>query len=118
MDGMKKKAFLLLTMFLTAVFVLSGGIGGTYAEASETSAAEISGTLVRESDGHYYYYIDGVKQTGWQTITQDGVENTYYFFGTAGSQPAGSAAVGLQLIGSYRYYFSNEGVMQTGWQTI
>ncbi|MCD7841930.1 MAG: hypothetical protein LUG56_05605 [Lachnospiraceae bacterium] len=118
MDGMKKKAFLLLTMFLTAVFVLSGGIGGTYAEASETSAAEISGTLVRESDGYYYYYIDGVKQTGWQTITQDGVENTYYFFGTAGSQPAGSAAVGLQLIGSYRYYFSNEGVMQTGWKTI
>ncbi|MCD7767135.1 MAG: hypothetical protein LUH53_11600 [Lachnospiraceae bacterium] len=118
MTGMKKKTFLLLTMFLTAIFVLSGGIGGTCAEAAETSAAASTGTLVKESDGYYYYYVDGVRQTGWQTVTKDGVENTYYFFGTAETQPVGSAAVGLQLIGSYRYYFSSTGVMQTGWKTI
>ncbi len=121
MNRMRKQAYLFLLLFLTAIFALScSTVCALAAETAATEAeTEAEGTLVKESDGYYYYYVNDVRQTGWQTITQDdGTENTYYFYETAGTQPAGSAAVGLRKIGNYRYYFSSAGVMQTGWKNI
>ncbi len=49
--------------------------------------------------GTYYYYVNGVKQTGWQTI--DGV--TYYFM--ASDHVFGQAAQRWMYIGNKVYYF-------------
>ncbi len=49
--------------------------------------------------GTLYYYVDGVKQTGWQTI--DGV--TYYFM--ASDHVFGQAAQRWMYIGNKVYYF-------------
>ncbi len=59
-------------------------------------------------NGKIYYYINDVKQTGWQTVSG----KKYYF----GSDYA--AKTGLQTISNKKYYFNTSGVMLTGWQTI
>ncbi|MCR5149100.1 MAG: hypothetical protein K6C35_09075 [Eubacterium sp.] len=58
----------------------------------------------KESDGKYYYYIDGVKQKcGWATVDC----KKYYF-----SKSTGAAMIGAVKIGNYYYVFSTNGVMK------
>ncbi|MFC4799822.1 metallophosphoesterase [Neobacillus sp. GCM10023253] len=59
--------------------------------------------------GNTYYYVDGVIQTEWQTISG----NTYYF------GPDGVMRKGWQTISGNTYYFgADTGIMKTGKYTI
>lgn len=59
----------------------------------------------QEMGGAWYYYIDGVRQTGW--IVVDGKD---YYLGSNGKMATGW----VDWQGS-RYYLSSEGEMLTGW---
>ena len=76
-------------------------------------------------DGKWYYYKDGFKQTGWQTIDSkqyyfddDGAMHTswlelnglWYYF-----KPTGEMTTGWFAYGPYWYYMNGEGEMITGW---
>lgn len=56
-----------------------------------------------------YYYKDGEKLTGWQTIDS----YRYYF-----APETGVMLTGWQIIDGRRYYFSSKGVMLRGLRTI
>lgn len=58
--------------------------------------------------GVKYYYKDGVKAKGWQSIS-----GYWYYFGTDGKM-----VTGFQKIGTTTYYFKTDGKMVTGLQTI
>ena len=62
--------------------------------------------LVTEG-GYTYYYVNGVKQTGFQVI--DG--NTYFFSRINNNE----MRTGVFQIDGFYYNFDNNGVMQTGW---
>ena len=87
-------------------------IGGKQHKFSSTGVWE--GEVVTTADGwkqesgKWYYYKNGAKVKGWQTISG----STYYFDST-GAMKTGW----LNLSGSY-YYFDANGVMQTGFQEI
>ena len=59
-------------------------------------------------DDAWYYYIDGVMQTGWFPL-----DDSLYYLGTDGKRVAGS-----QYIDGRWYYFDISGMMQTGWQPL
>lgn len=60
------------------------------------------------TDGAWYYYKNGVRETGWF------LENdTWYFLGDDGAM-----LTSWQYIGTKWYYLDNSGAMLTGWQTI
>ena len=59
-------------------------------------------------NGKKYYYYEGVKQTGFRTIS-----GKKYYFGSDGAM-----ATGMQTIGGKKYYFGSDGAMKTGIQTI
>lgn len=58
--------------------------------------------------GKTYYYVDGVKQKGWQVIDGD----KYYF------DKKGVMQTGWETIGNKKYYFDKSGAMQTSFTVI
>ncbi len=77
---------------------------------------------------NWYYYVENVKQIGWQEI-----ENSLYYMNADGAMQTGwqeinnkwyymSASGSMQTrwkkIGNYWYYLNENGVMQVGWQKI
>lgn len=81
-----------------------------------------------KKDGKWYYYIDGVMQTGWQLdngkwyfmngagVMQTGwlyISNVWYYFNSNGAM-----VTGWQKISGVLYYFNEDGKMLTGWQEI
>ncbi|MDO4633013.1 MAG: N-acetylmuramoyl-L-alanine amidase [Eubacteriales bacterium] len=86
------------------------GIAAYYGLKKRT-AAEISGDLTgytgwRKTGSKYYYYIDGVKQTG--LINVDG--NSYIL------NSKGVRKTGLIKMDGALYYADKRGRLQTGWQ--
>ena len=59
-------------------------------------------------NGKKYYYYEGVKQTGFRTIS-----GKKYYFGSDGAMQTG-----MQTIGGKKYYFGSDGAMKTGLQTV
>ena len=55
--------------------------------------------------GRYYLGNDGIRRTGWQTVSGD-----RYYLGDNGVM-----CTGWQVIQNRRYYLGDDGVMQTGW---
>ena len=68
--------------------------------------AEINNGIIVDKNGTYYY-INGIKQTGFHEI-----DGKTYFFGRLGNKEARTGVVYID--GSY-YRFDHNGVMQTGW---
>lgn len=100
------KAFLLM-LALLLMPVMSAQADGAAQQADNVTVAKAYTGWV-ESGGHRYYFRNGVKLTGWQTIAG----NRYYF------DKNGRAASGWQVLGGQRYYFNSYGRAMTGWQTI
>ena len=89
---MKKKIYIIIVAFIISCpFSVTAEEGG------------LNGLI---TDGDYtYYYINGVKQTGFQVINGD----TYFF-----SRVDGSMRTGIFSIDYVMYWFDDNGVMQTG----
>lgn len=91
--------------------------GVTYVDAAtfgsavpKTATSSQSGKTGWVKKGQYwYYYKNGVKQTGF--IKLGAAKRTFYL----GSN--GAMRTGWKKINNYMYYFNSEGVMQTGWIT-
>ena len=91
--------------------------GVTYVDAAtfgstvpKTTTSSQSGKTGWVKKGQYwYYYKNGVKQTGF--IKLGAAKRTFYL----GSN--GAMRTGWKKINNYTYYFNSEGVMQTGWIT-
>ena len=65
--------------------------------------------LIRDENGHLFYYKDGVKlKNTWKTVT-----GSKYYFGKSGK-----AYVGKRKVGKATYYFAVNGKRKTGWRTI
>lgn len=65
--------------------------------------------LIRDENGHLFYYKDGVKlKNTWKTVN----ESKYYF------GKSGKAYVGKRKVGKATYYFAVNGKRKTGWRTI
>ena len=87
-----------------------------YTSASEQTEQNVEKNGWKTSKGKKYYYINGKKVTGLQTIN-----GKMYFFKTSGKNK-GQMLTGMQTIEKKKYYFiksgKNKGQMATGWQTI
>ncbi|MCD8023414.1 MAG: hypothetical protein LUF30_10760 [Lachnospiraceae bacterium] len=92
-------ATFLLFLFLGLCTIFCSGAvfttGASVLAAESTEVAESAEGLVTDANGYLFYYKDGEKQTGWQTING----KTYYFRKTTKNVPYGSAATGLVKIG-------------------
>ena len=65
--------------------------------------------LIRDENGHLFYYKDGVKlKNTWKTVN-----GSKYYFGKSGK-----AYVGKRKVGKATYYFADNGKRKTGWRTI
>lgn len=65
--------------------------------------------LIRDENGHLFYYKDGVKlKNTWKTVN-----GSKYYFGKSGK-----AYVGKRKVGKATYYFADNGKRKTGWHTI
>ena len=65
--------------------------------------------LIRDENGHLFYYKDGVKiKNAWKTVN-----GSKYYFGKSGK-----AYVGKRKVGKATYYFADNGKRKTGWRTI
>ena len=65
--------------------------------------------LIRDENGHLFYYKDGVKiQNTWKAVS-----GSNYYFGKSGK-----AYVGKRKVGKATYYFADNGKRKTGWRTI
>lgn len=65
--------------------------------------------LIRDENGHLFYYKDGVKlKNTWKTVN-----GSKYYFGKIGK-----AYVGKRKVGKATYYFADNGKRKTGWRTI
>ena len=65
--------------------------------------------LIRDENGHLFYYKDGVKiKNAWKTVN-----GSKYYFGKSGK-----AYVGKRKVGKATYYFAVNGKRKTGWRTI
>ena len=65
--------------------------------------------LIRDENGHLFYYKDGVKlKNTWKTVN-----GSKYYFGKSGK-----AYVGKRKVGKAAYYFADNGKRKTGWRTI
>ena len=65
--------------------------------------------LIRDENGHLFYYKDGVKlKNTWKTVN-----GSKYYFGKSGK-----AYVGKRKVGKATYYFAVNGKRKTGWRTI
>ena len=77
-------------------------------KANSGSVGQVSSGIWKQQGGYWYYYINGVKQTGWVWV-----DGYYFYLGYDGSM-----RTGWQYINGYWYYFSSGGYMQIGWQKI
>lgn len=65
--------------------------------------------LIRDENGHLFYYKDGVKlKNTWKTVN-----GSKYYFGKRGK-----AYVGKRKVGKATYYFADNGKRKAGWRTI
>ena len=65
--------------------------------------------LIRDENGHLFYYKDGVKlKNTWKAVS-----GSKYYFGKSGK-----AYVGKRKVGKVTYYFAVNGKRKTGWRTI
>ena len=65
--------------------------------------------LIRDENGHLFYYKDGVKiKNTWKAVN-----GSKYYFGKSGK-----AYVGKRKVGKATYYFAVNGKRKTGWRTI
>ena len=65
--------------------------------------------LIRDENGHLFYYKDGVKiKNTWKAVN-----GSKYYFGKSGK-----AYVGKRKVGKATYYFAVNGKRKTGWHTI
>lgn len=65
--------------------------------------------LIRDENGHLFYYKDGVKiKNTWKAVS-----GSKYYFGKSGK-----AYVGKRKVGKATYYFADNGKRKTGWRTI
>ena len=92
--------------------------GVTYVDAATFGSAVPKTTSSTKSGkngwvqirGYWYYYMNGVKQTGWLKL---GSGNRRFYLETNGAM-----RTGWKKINNAMYYFNSDGVMQTGWVTF
>ena len=97
---MRKKIFVfLVVLFIVCPFT----VNADEVNNAESIYSALNGLITE--NGYTYYYVNGVKQTGFQTI--DG--NTYFF-----SRVDGAMRTGIFSIDYVMYWFDDNGVMQTG----
>ncbi len=96
-------------------------------EVTVNSKEPVADGWVKNADGTWSYYKDGVMKTGWLSdgvwyyfdnngIMVTGwkqVSGTWYYFASSGAMQTGWK----QVSGTW-YYFASGGAMQTGWQQI
>ena len=99
---MRKNVFgIILALFIVCPFT----VNADEVNNIESTYSTLNGWVTE--GGYTYYYVNGVKQTGFQVI--DG--NTYFFSRINNNE----MRTGIFTIDGDVYYFDNNGVMQTGW---
>lgn len=142
-----KKILTIITILICSMIMFSSL--PVYATSDSTTTEQSEDSAVwKTKKGKTYYYVNGVKQTGWQTIknktyhfTRKGVMQTgwqkldgkKYYFSNKGVMQKGLKTIknkkyyfdangvmqtGLLQVGSKTYYFDKKGIMKTGWQTV
>lgn len=88
--------------------------------AAEIESESGTGSIVWDGNGwqktgdNWYYYIAGVKQSGWQSIAYKGSNEWFYL-----DPVKYTMVVGWAFIDNYWYYMDKTtGVMKTGWQYV
>ena len=77
-------------------------------DRAETVVAEKNGFI--SENGKLFYYVNGVKQTGWHTKNN---KNDWYYFGADGA-----ALTGLQYLdGGYKYFDASYVQVKNAWRT-
>lgn len=77
-------------------------------DTAETVVAEKNGFI--SENGKLFYYVNGVKQTGWHTKNN---KNDWYYFGADGA-----ALTGLQYLdGGYKYFDASYVQVKNAWRT-
>lgn len=102
------KVLLLLCLTLCLCDATGRSLGTDRVSAAVTTKTTKKKNGWVTSGSKKYYYKNGKKVTGWQTIKK----KTYYF------NKKGVMKTGLQKISGKYYYFNTKGRRQTGWQTI
>ena len=74
--------------------------------ATSAYSGPIQKTGWEQSGGNWYYYVDGVKVTGWKQISS----GKWYYFNSSGVMQTGWTKVSGKW-----YYMNSSGVMQKGW---
>ena len=97
---MKRRTMIVMAAILIAVLCIC--TLPSVAHAWKESGWEYSG-------GHWYYYVNGSKATGWRKIGDE----VYYF-----DYPSGVMRTGWIQTSGYWYYCLNSGARASGWQQI
>lgn len=103
---MKKGLGLLVLLMCSMIWFTSIPVYAT--SGSTTTEQSVKTGTWKTKKGKKYYYVEGVKQTGWQVIKK----KTYHF------TSKGVMQKGWQKIDGKKYYFNSKGVMQKGLKTI
>ncbi|WHY77303.1 amidase domain-containing protein [Neobacillus sp. WH10] len=108
--GKMVKKFLLITIILIVsipanLTVYQGNFLGL--QSVSVKAATLNGWVF--SGNFWYYYVNGVKQIGWQSIN-----GKWYYLDPS----SGAMKTGWLKDGERWYYFDSTGAMLTGWQSI
>ena len=82
-----------------------------------SDSSEVKNGFVKEN-GKYYYYVNGVMQTGWKNIKRADGKIYKHYFGTDGVMRTGWQSIKNSKGVAYKYYFGTNGCMVTGWQSI
>ncbi len=63
---------------------------------------------------YWYYFVNGVMQTGWKNLQHNSQNYSWYYFDPSN----GRMVTGWKQINSNWYYFDSNGARQTGWKQI
>jgi glucan-binding YG repeat protein len=99
----------------------------SYTVIVTTASPALSG-WVKQADGKWKYYVQGVYVTGWQYIariwyhfSETGIMHTSWLYDSKYSAwfylaPGGAMQIGWLEYGGNRYYLTGNGAMKTGWK--
>ena len=85
------------------------------------SVCESTETVTEPRNGWYqfgtnywYYFVNGVMQTGWKNLQHNSQNYAWYYFDPSN----GRMVTGWKQINNNWYYFDSNGTRQTGWKQI
>lgn len=75
----------------------------------------------KDSAGHWQWWRNGSKQTGWQDVYWSGYDSKGVFYWHSGwyyFDTSGNMVTGWKFLSNKWYYLNSDGKMQTGWKFL